>query len=77
MLPGLIAVLAQPQRVVARHLLTPNEINNRTSLVNIMLDYAITFAMGRQLETAESASDIVLAPPVHRVTFFEVLPSSC
>ncbi|KAK9810822.1 hypothetical protein WJX73_010031 [Symbiochloris irregularis] len=77
-LPALVAVVAQKQRMVAKHLLTPEEVAGRSRLVTTMLDYGFSFAMGGALEALNAAngeSDIVLAPPVHRVTCFEGQPS--
>ena len=71
-LPALVAFLARPQRAVAHHLLTQEEAATRSHLVDTMLDYGVTFSLSAAEQAGEGATDIVLSPPVHRVTLFEV-----
>ena len=70
-LPALRMVLSQPQRAMARQLLLPDEAATRAQLVETMLDYAVTFVLTGP-EAGEGASDLVLSPPVQRVTAYPV-----
>ena len=42
-LPALLTVMTQPQRVAARHLLTPQDRAGRQHLAGVLLSHAVTF----------------------------------
>ena len=42
-LPALLTVMTQPQRVAAQHLLTPQDRAGRQHLAGVLLSHAVTF----------------------------------